>query len=78
MQPPSSKRLKFAQLATNRVNRATSAIRVIGNLSITTNYEWDESDAKQIVRELRKAVKEVEDRFTNGGNRAGDNFSIEP
>tara|TARA_Y100001970_G_C14140559_1_gene806853 strand:- start:902 stop:1057 length:156 start_codon:yes stop_codon:yes gene_type:complete len=51
---------------------------VIGNLSNKTNYEWDESDAKQIVRELRKAVKEVEDRFTNGGNRAGDNFSIEP
>ena len=74
--PP--KRLKFAELASKRVNRATTAIRMIGNLSNRANYDWTETDAKLIVRELRRAVKEVEDRFLNNGSRSNDNFSINP
>ena len=78
MQHPSPKRSKFAELASKRVNRATNAIRTIGNLSNQANYEWGEADAKLIIKELRKAVKEVEDRFNNGGNHPKNDFSIEP
>jgi len=78
MQPPSQKRLKFAELASKRVNRATTAIRMIGNLSNRASYEWTERDAKLIARELRKAVKEVEDRFLGDGSRSNNNFSIDP
>lgn len=75
---PSSRRVKFAELASKRVNRATAAIGSIGNLSNRTNYEWTEQDAKKILRELRKAVREIEDRFFNKGSRSGRTFSIEP
>ena len=78
MQHPSQKRLKFAELASKRVNRATIAIRMVGNLSNRANYEWTESDAKLIAKELRKAVKEVEDRFLSDGTRSNNNFSINP
>ena len=74
----SQKRLKFVELAGKRVNRATTAIRMIGNLSNRANYEWSENDTKLIIRELRRAVKEVEDRFLNNGSRSNDNFSINP
>ena len=78
MAHPSQKRLKFAELAGKRVNRATTAIRMIGNLSNRTNYEWTEIDTKLILKELRKAIKEVEDRFLNNGSRSNDHFSINP
>jgi hypothetical protein len=78
MENHSQKRLKFAELAGKRVNRATTAIRMIGNLSNRANYEWTETDTKLILKELRKAIKEVEDRFLNNGSRSNDHFSINP
>ena len=78
MTGPSDRRMKFAELASKRVNRATQAIRTIGNLSNRSNYDWTEQDVKKIVRELRKAVKEVEDSFLGNHGRAGGDFVIKP
>ena len=75
---PSDRRMKFAELASKRVNRATQSIRTIGNLSNRSNYAWTEQDVKKIVRALRKAVKEVEDRFLGDNGRAGGDFAIKP
>lgn len=74
----SNRRAKFAELATKRVNRATKAIGTIGNLSNRSNYEWTEQDVRAIVRELRKAVKEVENRFLGDKGAAGGGFAIKP
>ena len=75
---PSNRRVKFAELASKRVNRATQAIRTIGNLSNRSNYDWTEQDVKKIVSELRKSVREVEDRFLGDKGAAGGDFSIKP
>ncbi len=75
---PSDRRMKFAELASKRVNRATQAIRTIGNLSNRSNYDWTEQDVKKIIRELRKAVKEVEDRFLGTKGPASGDFFIKP
>ena len=75
---PSDRRMKFVELASKRVNRATQAIRTIGNLSNRSNYDWTEQDVKKIVRELRKAVKQVEDSFLGNHGRAGGDFVINP
>jgi len=75
---PSNRRVKFAELASKRVNRATQAIETIGNLSNRSNYEWTEQDVKKIVRELRKSVREVEDRFLGNRGAAGGDFCIKP
>ena len=74
----SDRRTKFATLASKRVNRASHAIKTIGNLSNRSNYDWTEQDVKKIVRELRKAVKEVEDRFLGNHGQAGGDFVIRP
>ena len=78
MTGPSDRRMKFVELASKRVNRATQAIRTIGNLSNRSNYDWTEQDVKKIVRELRKAVKEVEDRFLGTKGPASGDFFIKP
>ena len=75
---PSDRRTKFATLASKRVNRASHAIKTIGNLSNRSNYDWTEQDVKKIVRELRKAVKEVENRFLGDQGPGTGDFFIKP
>ena len=74
----SQRRLKFAELATKRVNKATQAIRVIGNLSNKSNYEYTDQDIRSIVRELNASVADVKRRFSSGNSADSDNFRIVP
>ena len=74
----SIRRAKFAALATKRVNKATQAIRVIGNLSNRSNYEYGEADVQAIVRELSAAVTSVRRRFSTGSDANPDSFRILP
>ena len=74
----SQRRLKFAELATKRVNKATQAIRVIGNLSNKSNYEYTDQDVRSIIRELNAAVTDVKRRFSSGNGADSDTFQITP
>jgi hypothetical protein len=58
------KRSKFVQLATKRVNRAIKDIRLIGNLSNRSAYEFSEADARKIVKAIRKEVDTMRQRFS--------------
>ena len=55
----SAKRENFVRLAEARVSRALDAIRVIGNLSNRSNYEYDEQDVKKIIKTLQDEVAKV-------------------
>ena len=72
--PP--KRQKFRKLAEKRTDRALDAIRRIGNLSNTQLYEWDDTELKKIVKALKDAVGEVEDRFAAPRGRKDDKFKL--
>ena len=73
------KRRKFAELGTNRVNKAINDIRLIGNLSNKANYEYTEADVRQIMKALRDAVAEAEARFKKSQGKSSDNgFRINP
>jgi hypothetical protein len=56
-------RASFARLATKRTNNALKYIRLIGNLSNRSNYDYTSSDAKKIFTALREAIDEVESKF---------------
>ncbi len=75
---PSQRREKFAELATKRVNKASQAIRVIGNLSNKSNYDYTERDVQKIVKELNSAVNEVKRRFSTGNGSMSKSFRIDP
>ena len=73
------KRRKFAELGTNRVNKAINDIRLIGNLSNKANYDYNDADVRQILKALRDAVNEAEDRFKKSQGKSGENgFRINP
>jgi hypothetical protein len=55
----SVKRENFVRLAEARVSRALDSIRVIGNLSNRSNYEYDEQDVKKIIKTLQDEVAKV-------------------
>lgn len=57
------KRAKFVELATNRVNRAIKDLRLVGNLSNRSAYEYTEEDARKILRALTREIDDLKSRF---------------
>ena len=57
------KNYKFSKLASRRLPKAKNAIKLIGNLSNTSNYKYTDEDIKQIVKNLSKAMKNLRARL---------------
>jgi hypothetical protein len=64
-------RAKFVRLTNIRVPKAIKAIELVGNLSVRSNYTFSEADAKAIIKALKTAVAECEDRFAGKVIKAG-------
>lgn len=71
------KRAKFIELANRRVTRAIREIKLVGNLSNRSNYEYSDEDAKKIVRALQKEIDILKGRFTEGGNGGVPEFRLD-
>ena len=59
------RRERFISLAEARTDKALSAIRLIGNLSNRSNYEYTEAEVNRIVRALESEVRAVKARFAD-------------
>ena len=59
----SIKRENFVRLAEERVSRALDSIRVIGNLSNRSNYEYDDQDVKKIIKILQDEITKVKTKL---------------
>ena len=70
------KRAKFVELAQSRVNKAISQIRLIGNLANRANYDFDDEDAKKIVRALQKEIEVLKAKFNDSPGAAGSDFRL--
>ncbi len=74
--PMNAKRHKFIELANNRVNRAIKDLRLIGNLSNRSAYEYSEQDVKQIIQVLQRETESIRARFGRPGEAADSEFRI--
>jgi hypothetical protein len=72
----SKKREKFRDLAEKRTNKALETIRLIGNLSNRQTYDYEEGEARKIVKALKDAVAEVEARFSKPPGKGGGEFRL--
>lgn len=70
------KRGKFVELATNRVNRTVKDIRLIGNLSNRSAYEYSEEDVKKIAKTLQRELDLMKQRFTGSNQGPDGEFSL--
>lgn len=69
------KRVKFVDLANSRVNRTLKDIRLIGNLSNRSAYEYTEEDVRKIVRALQREIDVMRGRFGSTGGGGDSDFS---
>ncbi len=71
---PKLKRENFVRLAENRTNKILEMIRLLGNLSNTSNYSYTESDVNKIFKAIENELVETKKKFNNIGN--DDKFTL--
>ncbi len=54
---------RFKRLATLRTNAVLKRLKVLGNCSNRSIYEYDEEDIDKIFTEIERKVKEVKAKF---------------
>lgn len=72
----SDKKQKFVKLAENRTANAMRAIRVIGNLSNRSHYEFSDADVRKIVTALSGEVEALKRRFAEPAGRSNVTFKL--
>jgi hypothetical protein len=58
------KRDDFKRIATKRTNDVLEKLRILGNCSNKSNYEYNEEDIKIIFTEIEKKTKQVRAQFS--------------
>lgn len=69
-----SKKEKFVRLAENRTNKALEMIRLIGNLSNRSVYDYSAEDVEKIFNALEDEIKLAKKQFTEIGRT--DKFKL--
>lgn len=70
------RRDKFVRLAENRVNNSIKYIRLIGNLSNKSNYNYTEKDVNMIVNALNEEIKSLKSKFSMSGGDEEKPFKL--
>ena len=70
------KRQKFVEIASRRVNGVIRDIRLIGNLSNRSAYEYTEEDVKKITKALQRELDAMRARFEGPGKGVDPDFSL--
>lgn len=65
-------RQKFVRLANKRVSNALRAIRLIGNLSNRSNYEYTDDSVAKILKALSDEVAACRKRFEFAQKKQGN------
>ena len=57
------KNYKFSKLASKRLPNAVNAVKLIGNLSRRSSYEYTDAEAQSIIKSLSKSMRELRKKF---------------
>lgn len=57
------KRNRFRRVAENRTNRIIESIRLLGNCSNRSNYEYTEDDIKKIFSAIENELRETKQKY---------------
>jgi len=77
MRQKETDRDKFVRLATKRVSNALRAIRLIGNLSNRSNYDFTDNDVEKIFSALGAEIRTCRERFKMSGTKNKNIFNLE-
>ncbi|WP_317298275.1 hypothetical protein [Collinsella tanakaei] len=71
-----TKRERFVRIAVARTNRIIDNMRLLGNCSSKSNYEYTDEDVKKIFNALEKELKQTKNRFL-GVDSKEERFTLE-
>ena len=72
-----TKRERFENVASNRVQRILDTLQLLQNCSNKNNYEYTEKDVDRMFSEIMSAVKDAKQAYfkeLNKGNKTGFKF----
>ncbi len=72
----SVKRDNFIRLAEARVTRAIDSMRVIGNLSNRSNYEYGDEDVRKIIMTLQAELTALKAQFKTKSGVSAQGFKL--
>lgn len=70
------RRERFVALAEARTDKALNAMRLLGNLSNKSNYEYSDADVAQIVKALETELRAMKAKFTEASNGREATFRL--
>ena len=66
----------FKKLAENRVRKALKLLKLIGNLSNKTHYDYSPQEANKIISVLRAEIKNIKNRFKSKNSSDDNEFKL--
>lgn len=69
-----SKTDAFKKIAEKRTTRVLDSLRLLGQCANRRSYEYTDTQAKKIFNEIRRAVRDAEQRFKD--ERKGTQFKL--
>ena len=70
-----TKRERFVRIAEARTNKAIDMIRLIGNCSNKSNYDYTEKDVNKIFDTLKRELNIAREEF-NSANKKNNEFKL--
>ena len=70
------KRQKFVELANKRVSKALKDLALIANLANKRNYDYDDEQARKIIKALQNELDVVKQSFTTEGPSRNADFKL--
>ncbi len=71
-----TKRDRFVRIAEARTNRIIDNMRLLGNCSTKSNYEYTDEDIRKIFTALEKELKQTKNKFL-GVDAKEERFSLD-
>ena len=71
-----TKRERFVRLAENRTNKIINMVRLLGNCSNRSAYEYDKDDVQQIFTSIEEEVKNAKTKFLQADDHSQSTFKL--
>lgn len=71
-----TKRERFVRLAEARTNKILDMMKLLGNCSSKSNYEYTEEDVKKIFGAIERELKNTRAKFSGNDIQKEDRFTL--
>lgn len=72
-----TKRERFVRIAEARTNKILDMLKLLGNCSSTSNYDYTEEDVKKIFGAIEREVKNAKAKFAGSDIAKEDRFTLD-